>query len=196
MPIFERETGYDVKVIAVGSGAALRLGAEGEADVVLVHSPEAEEAFMKAGHGILRRAVMHNDFVIVGPADDPAGLRGVTDAAEAMRRIAESKSLFVSRGDDSGTHANELGLWASAGIDPNGGSYQESGTGMGQTLLVANDKRGYTLSDRATFVAFRENLALRILLEGDPVLFNVYHVIQVNPEISGSDQRRGCGGVR
>lgn len=180
-PMFERETGYSVKTIAVGSGAALRLGEEGEADVILAHSPEAEDAFMAAGHGVNRRRVMHNGFVMVGPADDPAGLRGLGEAAEAMRRIADSESLFLSRGDESGTHAKELEIWRSAGIVPSGGWYQETGTSMGQTLLVASDRQGYALSDRGTYLAQQENLALEVLVEGDAALFNVYHVMQVNP---------------
>lgn len=184
VPLFEQETGYSVKTIAVGSGAALRMGEEGEADVILAHSPDAEDAFMEAGHGVSRRLVMHNDFIIVGPADDPAAVRGLEDAAEAMRRIAESESLFLSRGDESGTHAKELSLWRSAGLTPADGWYQESGTGMGQTLMVAGDKQGYALADRATYLALRENLALDILVQGDPALFNVYHVMQVNPEKS------------
>ena len=184
LPLFERETGYRVKTIAVGSGAALRLGMEGEADVILAHSPKAEEAFVAEGHGINRRLVMHNDFVIVGPVGDPAGLRGLGDATEAMRRIAESESLFVSRGDESGTHARELEIWRAAGLTPSGGWYQESGTGMGQTLFVANEKRGYTLSDRATYLTLREVLDLDIAVEGDPSLFNEYHVMQVNPDKS------------
>jgi tungstate transport system substrate-binding protein len=184
VPLFERETGYSVKTIAVGSGAALRMGEEGEADVILAHSPDAEEEFMAAGHGVNRRLVMHNDFVIVGPAGDPADLQGLEDAAEAMGRIAESESLFLSRGDESGTHAKELGIWRSAELTPAGDWYQESGTGMGQTLLVASDKQGYALSDRATYLALQENLALDILVQGDPALFNVYHVMQVNPEKS------------
>ncbi len=185
VPQFERQTGYDVKTIAVGSGAALRLGEEGEADVILAHSPDAEEAFMAAGHGVNRRLVMHNDFVIVGPAHDPAGVRGLTDAAEAFRRIAAGRVTFLSRGDESGTHARELKIWGSAGLQPSGGWYQETGTGMGQTLLVASDKRGYTLSDRGTYLAQQKNLALDVLVEGDPSLVNVYHVMQVNPEKSG-----------
>lgn len=185
VPQFERQTGYDVKTIAVGSGAALRLGEEGEADVILAHSPDAEEAFMAAGHGVNRRLVMHNDFVIVGPPHDPAGVRGLTDAAEAFRRIAGGGVTFLSRGDESGTHARELKIWSSAGLQPSGGWYQETGTGMGQTLLVASDKRGYTLSDRGTYLAQQKNLALDVLVEGDPSLVNVYHMMQVNPEKSG-----------
>jgi tungstate transport system substrate-binding protein len=173
-----------VKTIAVGSGAALRLGEEGEVDVILAHSPDAEEAFMTAGHGVNRRLVMHNDFVIAGPAGDPAGVRGVKDAAEAFQRIAASEETFLSRGDESGTHARELKIWDAAGAQPSGGWYQETGTGMGATLLVASDKQAYTLSDRATYLFQMENLALEILVEGDAALFNVYHVIQVNPDKS------------
>jgi len=185
VPMFEERTDYTVKTIAVGSGAALRLGEEGEADVILAHSPDAEEEFMAAGHGANRRLVMHNDFVIVGPAGDPAGVRGLDDAAEAFRRIAASATTFLSRGDESGTHTKELSVWGSAGAEPSGSWYQETGVGMGPTLLVADEKRGYTLSDRGTYLAQEDNLALEILVEGDPALFNVYHVMQVNPEKSG-----------
>ena len=184
VPAFEMQTGYTVKTIAVGSGAALRLGEDGEVDVILAHSPDAEEAFMAAGHGVNRRQVMRNDFVIAGPADDPAGVSGMTDAGEAFRRIAAGEATFLSRGDESGTHVKELAVWRSAGLVPTGGWYQETGTGMGQTLLVASDKRAYTLSDRATYLIQRENLALEILVEGDAALFNPYHVMQVNPEKS------------
>lgn len=185
LPQFERLTGYEVKTIAVGSGAALRLGEEGEADVILAHSPEAEEAFVAAGHGINRGLVMHNDFVIVGPADDPAGIGGLEDPQEAFRRIAATEATFLSRGDESGTHARELKTWEAAGVQPAGGWYQETGTGMGQTLLIVSDKRGYTLSDRGTYLAQGEDLALEVLVAGDPSLFNVYHVMQVNPAKSG-----------
>lgn len=181
VPRFESETGYRVKTIAVGSGAALRLGEEGEADVILAHDPEAEEAFMAEGHGINRRLIMHNDFVLVGPAADPASIRGAGSAAEALRRIARSETLFLSRGDRSGTHVKELALWRQVGVTPSGGWYQETGSGMGQTLLIASDKQGYTLADRATYLVQKDNTDLALLLEGDPALFNEYHVIQVNP---------------
>lgn len=184
VPEFERQTGYTVKTIAVGSGAALRLGKEGEVDVILVHSPLAEEFFMAAGHGVNRRLVMHNDFVILGPPHDPARLRGLTDAAEAFRRVAARGALFLSRGDESGTHIKERALWGAAGLIPSGNWYQETGIGMGQTLLVASDKQAYTLADRGTYLAQRENLTLEVLVEGGPPLFNVYHVMQVNPEKS------------
>ena len=184
VPLFEQQTGYDVKTIAVGSGAALRLGEEGEADVILSHSPDAEQVFMAAAHGVDRRQTMHNDFVIVGSEDDPAGVRGLTDAAEAFRRIADAKGRFLSRGDESGTHTKELSIWETADVTAFGGWYQETGAGMGQTLLIANDKAGYTLSDRGTYLAQRENLSLEVLVEGDTALLNVYHVIQVNPKKS------------
>jgi tungstate transport system substrate-binding protein len=182
VPMFEDEYGYSVKTIAVGSGAALKLGEEGEADVILAHSPKAEEEFMAAGNGESRAIVMHNDFVLVGPADDPAGVADAEDTAGALAFIAEAGATFVSRGDESGTHTKELGLWEKAGINPaREGWYQESGQGMGATLGIANEKRGYTLSDRGTYLAQKANYDLDLLLEGDSALFNVYHVIVVNP---------------
>jgi len=181
IPRFEKQTGYVVKTIAVGSGQAIAMGKRGEADVLLVHSPEAEKALVADGAGIQRRIVMHNDFVLVGPATDPAGLAQRT-AAEAFQRIAASKSLFLSRGDNSGTHAQELKIWKAAGITPEGQSwYQQTGQGMGQTLAIAAEKKAYTLSDRGTYLALRKKLGLPILHEGDPSLRNVYHVIEVNP---------------
>ena len=182
VPAFEKETGYSVKTIAVGSGQALRLGEQGEADVVLAHSPPAEEDFMAAGHGIERQPVMHNDFMIVGPREDPAGIAGVSSAADALKRIAQSGAVFLSRGDQSGTNAQELALWKEAGVQPSGGWYQETGQGMGATLTIAEEKRGYTLSDRGTYLSQRHNLHLSILVQGDPGLFNIYHVMIVNPE--------------
>jgi tungstate transport system substrate-binding protein len=182
VPMFEKEYGYKVKVIAVGSGQALRMGEEGEADVILSHSPQAEEEFMAGGHGESRQLVMRNDFVIVGPADDPAGIRGAADAAEALARIARAEAVFVSRGDESGTHAKELSLWEKAGIKPAGDWYQESGQGMGATLGIANERRGYTLTDRGTYLAQRASYQLEVLFEGDEALFNIYHVIVVNPQ--------------
>ncbi len=181
VPIFEKQTGYRVKVIAVGTGAALRMGERGDADVLLVHAPEAEEAFMAAGHGLDREFVMYNDFVIVGPPDDPAHIRGLDDAVEALRRIARAQVLWLSRGDDSGTHKKEMALWREAGVAPQGAWYQETGQGMGATLTIASDKGAYTLSDRGTYLYLRHTLRLDILVEGDPRLFNVYHVIVVNP---------------
>ncbi|MFH1141688.1 MAG: substrate-binding domain-containing protein [Chloroflexota bacterium] len=185
LPRFEDATGYVVKPIAVGSGQAMALGERGEADVLLVHAPESELKFMEAGHGINRRLVMHNDFVIVGPAADPAGIKGMTSAAEGLKKIAAAKAVFISRGDNSGTNQLELKVWSSVGIDPKGQAwYQESGQGMGATLGIAFDKGAYTISDRATYLATRKNLALETLVEGDKALLNIYHVIQINPQKS------------
>jgi len=192
VPAFEDQTGYHVKTIAVGSGEALRLGQEGEADVILAHSPKAEEDFVAAGDGIEREAVMHNDFVILGPAGDPAGVAGAESPADAFARVAESQSLFLSRGDDSGTNTRELQIWKSANIDPSGSWYQETGQGMGATLTIASDKQGYTLSDRGTYLSRKGDLDLKIVFEGDPDLFNLYHVIVVNPERHGEVNAEGA----
>jgi tungstate transport system substrate-binding protein len=183
VPQFEDQYDYNVKVIAVGSGQAIEMGSRGDADVLLVHSPAAEQDFMDAGDGVNRQLVMHNDFVIVGPADGPAGVVDAATAAEAFAAIADAGASFISRGDDSGTHARELQVWEAAEIDPAGQSwYEETGQGMGATLQVANQKNAYTLSDRATYLANAETLDLEILGEGDAQLLNIYHVIQVNPE--------------
>jgi tungstate transport system substrate-binding protein len=183
IPEFERQTDYNVKTIAVGSGAALKMGERGDADVLLVHSPDAEEEFMAAGYGVDRRLVMYNDFVIVGPSSDPAGVKGMESATQAFQAIADSGSLFISRGDESGTHRRELGLWNGAGLDPSGRSwYQEAGVGMGQTLMIAGDKGAYTLSDRGTYLRLSERVGLDVLVEGDPQLLNIYHVMRINPE--------------
>jgi tungstate transport system substrate-binding protein len=183
LPLFEEESGYDVTPLSLGSGQALETAARGDADVVLVHSPAAEEEFVEAGDGIERTLVMHNDFIIVGPADDPAGVAEAADVNAALTAIAESQPPFVSRGDDSGTHALELRLWEAAGINPEGESwYSETGQGMGQTLTVADQTSAYTISDRATFLAFGDDISLELLLEGAPELLNIYHVILVNPE--------------
>jgi tungstate transport system substrate-binding protein len=181
VPLFHERTGYRLKPIAVGSGAALELGRRGEVDVLLVHSPAAEQDFMAEGLGAERRTVMVNDFIIVGPPDDPAGIAGASSALEAMARIASTEARFVSRGDESGTNALELRLWQQAGIDPVGAWYTESGTGMGDTLNIANERQAYTLTDRGTYLALRERLELEVLVEGAPELRNVYHVITVNP---------------
>jgi tungstate transport system substrate-binding protein len=176
LPAFTADTGRQVKALAVGSGQALELGRRGEADVLLVHSPAAEEKFVAEGTAGRRLLVMHNDFVLVGPPADPAGIRGVP-VAEAMARIARSGAVFVSRGDDSGTSAREKQLWDHAGITPGGAGYQQTGQGMGATLQVAAEKAGYTLSDRATWLSRPDGLTL--LNEGDPSLLNVYHVIEM-----------------
>ena len=181
IPVFEKETGYFVKTIAVGSGQAMAMGQKGEADVMLVHSPDAEKKFVDEGYGINRRLVMHNDFIIVGPAEDSAKIKTAKSAAEAMKLIAQANALFISRGDNSGTHAKEKTLWKKAEITPGGQKwYQETGLGMGQTLNVAAEKKGYTLADRGTYLSMKKNLGLDILTEGDAALLNIYHVIEVN----------------
>jgi tungstate transport system substrate-binding protein len=182
IPAFQDATGYVVKTVAVGSGEALKMGEQGNADVLLVHSPAAEVTFMDAGNGSERTLVMHNDFVIVGPEADPAGIKGSATATEAFTKIAEAQAPFISRGDDSGTNKAEQAIWKKAGITPEGDWYQESGQGMGATLKIASEKAAYTLSDRATYLANKDTLALVILVEGDASLLNVYHVIIVNPE--------------
>jgi tungstate transport system substrate-binding protein len=180
VPAFEKESGFQVKTISVGSGQAMKMGEKGEADVLLVHSPDAEKKFMADGFGTTRRLVMHNDFIIVGPAADPAKIKGAT-AAEALKRIAQTGIVFASRGDNSGTHAKEKGLWKAAALSPDGQKwYQQTGLGMGQTLNVAAEKKGYTLTDRATYLALKKGLNLDILVEGDGKLLNIYHVIELN----------------
>jgi tungstate transport system substrate-binding protein len=178
VPAFERGGECQVKTVAVGSGEALELGAAGDADVLLVHSPDAERAFMADGHGRSRAAVMHNDFVLLGPVDDPAGALDSSDAVAALRRIAAAGAPFASRADESGTNAKELALWEQAGISPRGRWYVETGQGMGETLTIASQKQAYTLADRGTYLAV-EGLDLRIVSEGGPELLNPYHVIVV-----------------
>ncbi len=181
VPRFEKEAGIEVKVIAVGSGAALRMSERGDADVVLVHAPAAERSYVQAGHLVDGRPVMHNDFVIVGPQADPAGVRTLTSIAEVMRALSR-RGDFISRGDESGTHTQELALWAAAGIDRRSLTRrEETGQGMGATLNVADQKRAYTLTDRGTYLAQRTRLGLVILFQGDPSLRNDYHVYVVNP---------------
>ena len=182
VPMFEEEYPYSVKVIAVGSGAAMEMGKEGECDVMLVHSPAAEEEMVEEGFAVNRKAVMHNDFIIVGPASDPAGIADATSAADAFTRIAESQSTFISRGDESGTHTKELKIWDAAGIEPAGEWYVESGKGMGDTLRIASEEMAYTLSDRATYLNLKAGLELEVLFEGDEILNNYYHVMEVNPD--------------
>lgn len=181
VPRFEQKTGYTVKTIAVGTGQALALGNRGEADVVLVHAPELALEYLRKGNLINRRLVMHNDFLLVGPPDDPAGVRGVKKAAEALKKIAEGHATFVSRGDNSGTHNKERALWKAAGVTPKGRWYIESGQGMGATLTIASEKGACALTDRATYLAFKKRVHLAVLLEGDAPLLNVYHVMEVSP---------------
>ncbi|MGD8633715.1 MAG: substrate-binding domain-containing protein [Anaerolineales bacterium] len=185
VPIFQEQTGYTVQTVAVGTGAALAMAEKGDADVLLVHAPPSELKLMEGAFGKDRMLIMHNDFVIVGPSADPAGINGLESAAEAFAGIAESGSDFVSRGDDSGTNKKELSIWTETEYDPNKDKpdwYAESGQGMGATLIIASEKQAYTLTDRATYLANQDNLDLEILVEGDPVLLNVYHVITVNPD--------------
>ena len=182
LPVFEKKTGYFVKTIAVGSGQAMAMGQKGEADVMLVHSPAAEKKFVEEGYGVNRRLIMHNDFIIVGPPGDPAKIKGIKSTPEAFKKIASADKLFLSRGDNSGTHAKEKDVWKAAGINPEKEKwYQQTGLGMGQTLNVAAEKKGYTLTDRGTYLALQKNLGLSILAEGDAILLNIYHVIEVNP---------------
>jgi len=182
LPIFEKQTGYKVKTIAVGTGAAIAMGQRGEADVLLVHDPSKEAPLIDAGDGINRKLVMHNDFIIVGPASDPAGIKETASVVDACKKIAAAGSIFISRGDASGTNSAELKIWRSAGITPKGQRwYQESGQGMGATLNIAAEKGGYTFTDRATYLATAKTTGLKILVEKDPLLLNIYHVIQVNP---------------
>ncbi len=184
LPQFTQSTGIAVRVVAVGTGQALRIARNGDADVLLVHHRPSEEAFVAEGYGVRRHDVMYNDFVLVGPRADPARLCGLDDAAAALARIAAGRAPFASRGDDSGTHKKELDLWAAAGLDPSAASgswYRETGSGMGATLNAATGMGAYTLSDRATWRAFRNKGDLEVLVEGDPRLFNPYGVILVNP---------------
>lgn len=181
LPVFEQKTGYKVKTIAVGTGQALAMGEKGEADVLLVHAPDAEKKVLASGAAINRILVMHNDFIIVGPTSDVAQIKGKT-TMEALAAIAKSGALFVSRADDSGTDKMEKNLWKKVGIKPTNTWYLEAGAGMGQTLKIADEKKGYTLTDRATYLAQKKNLSLQIVVEGDATLLNIYHVMIVNPE--------------
>ena len=181
VPLFEKKTRYSVKTISVGTGQALELAAKGEADVALVHAPSLEKKYVAEGKLTNRRLVMYNDFIILGPANDPAKIKSTMSSAEALKRIAARASRFVSRGDNSGTHTLERSLWKGAGIDPKGPWYIESGQGMGATLGIANDRGAYTITDRATYLALQKRLALGILLEGDKPLLNIYSVMEVNP---------------
>jgi tungstate transport system substrate-binding protein len=187
VPRFERGSGCSVKTVAVGSGEALELGEKGNADVLLAHSPEAEEEYMDGGHGTSRKAVMHNDFILVGPGGDPADITDASSAADAFAHISKAEAPFASRADESGTNTKELSLWEAAGIKPHGSWYVETGQGMGQTLTIASQKQAYTLSERGTFLATK-NLDLELLLEGGKDLLNPYHVIVVQ----GDQVNRGC----
>jgi tungstate transport system substrate-binding protein len=181
IPRFQTDSGCSVKTVAVGSGEALALGEKGDADVLLVHSPDAEQEYMDGGHGVSRKAVMHNDFIVVGPKDDPAHIKGADSAAAAFARIAKADAPFASRADESGTNTKELSIWSAAGIEPKGSWYIKTGQGMGETLTIAGQKQAYTLSDRGTFLA-THNLDLDLLVEGGKDLLNPYHVIVVKGE--------------
>jgi tungstate transport system substrate-binding protein len=187
LPRFERQSGCSVKTLAVGSGEAMELGERGDADVLLVHSPEDEEEFMAEGHGASREAVMHNDFVLLGPPEDPAGIAQADEAPDALAQIADEETSFASRGDDSGTHSKELSLWEEAGVEPSGSWYFETGQGMGETLTIADQRQAYTLSDRGTLLA-TDNLDSEIVVEGGEALLNPYHVIVVD----GGEVNREC----
>ncbi|MDH7500944.1 MAG: substrate-binding domain-containing protein [candidate division NC10 bacterium] len=182
LPPFEERNQCKVDVIAVGSGQSLKLGEKGDVDVILAHAPELEEKFMRDGLGVSRRYVMYNDFIIVGPPEDPAQIKDLKEASAAFQRIADTQSPFVSRGDKSGTHVKELAIWKAGGIRPKGKWYLEAGKGMGEVLNMAHEKQAYTLSDRGTYLAYREKTSSVILCEGDPLLANPYHIMAVNPQ--------------
>ena len=181
IPLFEKQTGYTVKTISVGTGQALAVAGKGDADVALVHAPSLERQYVAEGKLLNRRLVMYNDFVIVGPKEDPAKIKSLKTAVAAVKAIEQAKASFVSRGDNSGTHTLEKSLWKSAGVDPKGSWYIESGQGMGATLNIANERNAYTITDRGTYLALGKRLSLPILVEGDRLLLNIYSVLEVNP---------------
>jgi len=192
IPAFEKKTGYKIKTISVGTGQALAMGEKGEADVLLVHAPDAEKKVVASGSAINRRLVMHNDFVLVGPAEDAAKIKGKT-VSESLKAISAASIPFISRGDDSGTHKLEQNLWKTIGLKPQGAAwYQEAGAGMGQTLKITDEKKGYTIADRATYLAQAKNITLKILVEGDAKLLNIYHVMEVNPEKFNKVNKEGA----
>lgn len=194
LPIFTKKTGVDVKVVAVGTGQALQNGRDGEADILLVHAKASEEEFVEEGHGTERQDVMYNDFVLVGPSEDPAGLKEnhPDNILEGLKRLSEEQATFVSRGDDSGTHKKELGIWKSAEIEPAGEWYLEAGAGMGDVLKITDEKQAYTLTDRATYLSMKEDLDLDIIIEGDANLFNQYGIIPVDPNKNESINNDGA----
>ncbi|PVV16511.1 MAG: tungsten ABC transporter substrate-binding protein [gamma proteobacterium symbiont of Ctena orbiculata] len=182
LPAFTEATGYPVHVIAVGTGKALRMGRDGDVDLVLVHARAAEDKFVAEGHGVKRFGVMYNDFVLIGPAEDPAGIANTEDVVSALEAIARQQASFISRGDDSGTHKKELGLWKKSAIKPEGDWYREVGQGMGKVIQIASEMEAYTLTDRGTWLAYRKKSPLQIRFEGDPLLFNPYGIIAVSPK--------------
>jgi len=181
LPTFEAQNNCKVDVIAVGTGKAIKLGMAGDVDVILVHARAKEDAFVDGGYGVDRQDVMYNDFVVVGPTADPAGIKGTSDVAAALAKIAHSKATFVSRGDESGTHFKELALWKAADLKPAGDWYLEAGRGMGEVLTMADERQGYALTDRGTYIAYQGKIDLQVVVEGDKRLFNPYGVIPVNP---------------
>lgn len=181
IPPFEEKYGVRVDVVSVGTGKAIRIAENGDADIILVHARKAEEAFVKAGYGVNRRDVMYNDFVILGPKSDPARIKDMKDAAKAFTKIAKAENQFISRADDSGTHKKELSIWNTAGLEPSGSWYIETGQGMGSSLNMANQKKAYIMADRGTYLAYRGDLDLKILVEEDSQLYNPYGIIPVNP---------------
>lgn len=182
LPQFEKETGYKIHVIATGTGKALRMGENGDVDLVMTHAPKAEGLFVENGYGILPRRLMYNDFVIVGPKTDPAKIKGDENVLSVFKKIASQGVTFISRGDDSGTHKKEMGFWAQTEIEPNFAGYRSVGQGMGPTLNMASEMQGYTMTDRGTWLAYENKLDLEVLFQGDEMLFNPYQVILVNPE--------------
>ncbi|MGB1254883.1 MAG: substrate-binding domain-containing protein [Thiolinea sp.] len=192
LPKFQEKTGYEVQVIAVGTGKALKMGESGDVDVILVHARSAEEAFVAAGHGPERHDVMYNDFVFVGPASDPAEIRGLKRAALALTKISRAKAMFVSRGDNSGTHKKEKQLWADGGNQPEGMWYREVGQGMGKVLQIAGQLDAYTMTDRGTWLAYKDKSRLKVVLEGDETLFNPYGIIAVSQEKYPDTNRQGA----
>ena len=181
IPMFEKQTGYSVKTVSVGTGQALALAAKGDADVVLVHAPSLEKKYVTEGKLLNRQLVMYNDFVIIGPKDDPAKIRSAKTSAAALKAIEQAKASFVSRGDNSGTHTLEKSLWKAAGVEPKGSWYIEAGQGMGATLGIANERNAYTITDRGTLLALRKRVDLPVLIEGGRALLNIYSVMEVNP---------------
>lgn len=182
LPAFTENYGIPVDVVAVGTGAALELGRNGDADVVMVHARNLEDQFVAEGYGVNRRDIMYNDFIILGPPSDPAGVSDAGSAAEAMDLIADAEAVFISRGDNSGTHNRELQLWSSARVDPAGSWYREVGQGMGAVITMANEEEAYTLADRGTYLSYRSEIDIEVVYEGDEALFNPYGIIAVNPQ--------------
>ena len=192
LPLFEQASGYKVHVIAVGTGKALRMGRDGDVDVVLVHARAAEEDFVNFGYGVNRQDVMYNDFLLVGPSADPAAIQSAENASHALARIAQNMAPFVSRGDDSGTHKKELSLWKAADVNPDGSWYREAGQGMGKVLQMTAEFNAYTLTDRGTWLSYRDKSPLKILFEGDPRLYNPYGIIAVNNQRYPDINRQGA----